>query len=157
MRSLAVSELRMGSGLLSLNRGIAGACGVAISAAILKYRATEHAARLGQALVASSYGQDQLVQRLTTQFANLGDYGALAAVKSHTAVHRLLNQEASLHSYHDMFLLVGWISVLCIVPTLYMRVRRSKEYNGRRKHLLDCCIQVQPNPANRDSVGQCKN
>ncbi len=121
IRSLMASELRMGSGLLSLNRGIAGACGVAISAAILQHRTAGYTSHLGQTLAISSYGQDQLVQRLTTMFENTGDFHTLAAAKSHATLHHLLHLEASLHSYHDMFLLVGWISALCIVPTLWMR------------------------------------
>ena len=41
-------------------------------------------------------------------------------------LQQLLSTEAALHSYHDTFILIGWMSAAGIVPALWMgKVKRQ--------------------------------
>jgi hypothetical protein len=41
-------------------------------------------------------------------------------------LQQLFSTEAALHSYHDTFILIGWISAAGIVPALWMGNPRRK-------------------------------
>ena len=41
-------------------------------------------------------------------------------------LEQLLSAEAALHSYHDTFILIGWISAAGIVPALWMGQAKRK-------------------------------
>jgi DHA2 family multidrug resistance protein len=121
---LREDEVRMGSALLSLNRGIASASSVALAATIFQNRLGTRTLVLTQDQSATAFGQEAMLQTLTTTFERLGDISQIAGMKALAMLHRLVTMEAALHSYHDMFLLVACISAAGIIPALWIGKRR---------------------------------
>ncbi len=122
---LPKDELRMGSALLSLNRGIASASSVALAATLLQNRLAQRAILLAQDQSTLDFGQTAMLQTLHNTFAQLGDISQIASMKALATLNRLVNQEAALHSYHDMFILVGLIAAAGIIPALWMGKRQQ--------------------------------
>ena len=50
----------------------------------------------------------------------------MAQIKAAAMLQQLLSAEAALHSYHDTFILIGWISAAGIVPALWMGKAKPK-------------------------------
>ena len=120
LSALSEDEVRMGSGLLSLNRGIASTGSVALAAAVFQNRVAERTALLAQDHMLAPTGADKLLDSLTTTFQHLGDLSQAAQMKSLAVLHDLVGAEAALYSYHDTFLLIGAVSAVGIVPALWM-------------------------------------
>ena len=123
---LRESELRMGSGLLSLNRGIASAVSIALTTAVLQNRLAERVLLLVQDQSAMPLAAEELLQHFFMTFRHLGDFADMAQIKAAAMLQQLLSAEAALHSYHDTFILIGWMSAAGIVPALWMgKVKRQ--------------------------------
>jgi hypothetical protein len=126
LATLPESELRMGSGLLSLNRGIASACSVALITTLFQNRLAARALLLEQDYSARSLGAEELFQNLLVTFKGLGDVTQIAEVKAFATLQQLLGAEAALHSYHDIFIIIGCISAVSILPALWMRSAKPR-------------------------------
>lgn len=124
LATLPETEVRMGSGLLSLNRGIASAVSVALAATVLQHRLAVRIVQLVQDQGLATFGRDAWLQGLTTTFERLGDFSQLAQLKSLAMVQHLVTMEAALRSYHDTFIITGCISAAGILPALWMHKRR---------------------------------
>lgn len=120
LATLPESEIRMGSGLLSLNRGIASAGSIALTAALFQNRLGERVLHIMQDQSAVSFGVEELLESFLTTFMGLGDFADIAQIKANAMLEQLLTAEAALHSYHDIFIMIGWISALGILPALWM-------------------------------------
>ena len=127
LASLPESELRMGSGLLSLNRGIASAGSVALAATLFQNRLAYRAIWLVQNQSFMPLGRQDLLQSWHATFERLGDFSQVASMKSLALLHRMVDMEAALHSYHDMFIIIGGVSAAGIIPALWMRTRKSAD------------------------------
>ena len=123
---LQESELRMGSGLLSLNRGIASAVSIALTTTILQNRLAERVLLLVQDQSAMPLGAEELLQNFFLTFKHLGDFADMAQIKAAAMLQQLLSTEAALHSYHDTFIFIGWMSAAGIVPALWMGKAKRK-------------------------------
>jgi hypothetical protein len=123
---LPESQLRMGSGLLSLNRGIASAVSVALTTTVLQNRLAERMLLLVQDQSAMPLGVAELLQNFFLTFKHLGDFADMAQIKAAAMLEQLLSAEAALHSYHDTFILIGWMSAAGIVPALWMGHAKRK-------------------------------
>jgi hypothetical protein len=69
---------------------------------------------------------EELLQNFFFTFKHLGDFADMAQIKAAAMLQQLLSTEAALHSYHDTFILIGWISAAGIVPALWMGNARRK-------------------------------
>lgn len=127
LRPLPESQVRMGTGLLSLTRGIGASCSVALAATLFQNRLAARTIQLTQDQTALPIGQAALLEQLRLTFERLGDLSQMADMKSLVMLNRLINIEAALHSYHDMFMLIGAISALGILPALWMGRRRAQQ------------------------------
>jgi EmrB/QacA subfamily drug resistance transporter len=123
---LPESQLRMGSGLLSLNRGIASAVSIALTTMILQNRLAERVLFLVQDQNAMPLGAEEVLQHFFITFKHLGDFTDMAQIKAMAMLQQLLDAEAALHSYHDTFILIGWMSAAGILPALWMGQAKSK-------------------------------
>jgi DHA2 family multidrug resistance protein len=127
LASLPESDIRMGSGLLSLNRGIASAGSVALATTVFQNRLEQRTLWLAQDQSALPFGAEELLQSLHLSFERLGDFAEIAEVKAFATLQQLIGAEAALHSYHDMFIIIGCISAAGILPALWMGKRRPAE------------------------------
>jgi EmrB/QacA subfamily drug resistance transporter len=126
LATLPESEIRMGSGLLSLNRGIASAGSVALTAALLQNRLTERVLLLMQDQSTIPFEADELLHNFLITFKQLGDFADLAQIKAMAMLQQLTSAEAALHSYHDTFIIIGLISAAGILPSLWLGNPTSK-------------------------------
>jgi EmrB/QacA subfamily drug resistance transporter len=117
---LQESQIRMGSGLLSLNRGLASAVSVALTTTVLQNRLATRMLVLTQDQDAMPLGAEELLQDFFSAFQHLGDFADMAHLKAMAMLQELFSAEAALHSYHDTFILIGWISAAGILPALWM-------------------------------------
>jgi DHA2 family multidrug resistance protein len=117
---LQESQIRMGSGLLSLNRGLASAVSVALTTTVLQNRLATRMLVLTQDQDAMPLGAEELLHHFFLIFQHLGDFADMAQIKAMAMLQELFSAEAALHSYHDTFILIGWISAAGILPALWM-------------------------------------
>ena len=126
LSSLDESEWRMGSALLSLNRGIAAASSVALVATFYQNRLAKRAIWLMQDQAAQPFGQGETLDALNAMFLSLGDFGQVASTKAMAMLNRLVQDEASLHTYHDTFMWVALLSASGMIPALWMGRKRRR-------------------------------
>lgn len=67
------------------------------------------------------------MESLHLTFELLGDFGQTASLKALAMLQNLVSMEAALHSYHDTFIIIGWISVAGILPALWMGKRAAPQ------------------------------
>jgi hypothetical protein len=109
-----------------LNRGLASAVSVALTTTVLQNRLAERLLFLAQDQDAMPLGGEELLQDFFTIFQRLGDFADMAQIKAMAMLQELFSAEAALHSYHDTFILIGWISAAGILPALWMDYTTSK-------------------------------
>jgi EmrB/QacA subfamily drug resistance transporter len=126
LSALDEGELRMGSALLSLNRGIAAASSIALVATFFQNRLSQRAIWLAQDQTSLPFGQDDILNLLNNTFINLGDFSQEAFIKAMAMLNRLVQEEASLHTYHDTFIWVALLSASGIIPALWMGRQRQR-------------------------------
>lgn len=114
----------MGSGLLSLNRGIASAGSVALVATLLQNRLAARTAVLTEDQSALPFGSEEVLQSLYLSFERLGDFPQVAEGKALAMLQQLFTLEAALHSYHDLFVIIGVMAAVGILPALWMGKRQ---------------------------------
>jgi hypothetical protein len=70
----------------------------------------------------------------------------MAQIKAAAMLQQLLSAEAALHSYHDTFILIGWMSAAGIVPALWMgnAKRKSAKAAPPASSLQDMAPPPQP-------------
>ncbi|GIX47141.1 MAG: MFS transporter [Candidatus Tectimicrobiota bacterium] len=124
LAALPESEVRMGSGLVSLTRGIASTGSVTLTAAFFQHRFHQRLELLVQEQAGLAFAPQELLQQLHAFFEQQGDFSQVAGVKALATLHRLLESEAALYSYHDTFIVLGAISLAAILPALWMGKRR---------------------------------
>ncbi len=121
------SELRMGSALLSLNRGIAAASSVALVATFYQNRLAQRAIWISQDQNALAFGQTELLNSLNGTFTGLGDFSQVASMKAMAMLSRLVQEEAGLHTYHDTFVWIALLSAAGIIPALWMGRKQQRD------------------------------
>jgi hypothetical protein len=126
LSALDESELRMGSALPSLNRGIAAASSVALVATFFQNRLAQRTIWLHQDQTVLPFGQADILEALNATLLNLGDFSQNASIKAMAMLNRLVQEEASLHTYHNTFICVALLSAAGIIPTLWMGRQRAK-------------------------------
>jgi hypothetical protein len=109
----------MGTGLFSVTRGIAGILGVALSATYLEHQRTVHAMWLAQE-------QDETPAQWTLSdlqqlFTGLGDVSSEAQIKAAAHLHSMMQAEATVVAYQDVFMLSAFLSLFNVLPSLLQR------------------------------------
>ncbi|ETW92398.1 MAG: hypothetical protein ETSY2_53535, partial [Candidatus Entotheonella gemina] len=127
MAALHESEIRMGAGLRGFGRGLASASSVALAATWLQGRHATQVQFLSQDQSLAVFGRDELVQHLVLTFERLGDVGQMANRKALAMPNTFIHQEAALHSYHETFAMIGALTVLAILPALWMGTRAKAD------------------------------
>ncbi|BAU12921.1 EmrB/QacA subfamily drug resistance transporter [Leptolyngbya sp. NIES-3755] len=115
--SLPKQDISAGSGFYNLTRQLGGSIGIAILTTLLAQREAFHRAQLAADL---SVYNPQTVERLNAlqgAFQNSGSDSATASQQALTSLNQLINLQAAVLSYADIFRFVGVI-FLCSLPLL---------------------------------------
>ncbi|MBE9010514.1 DHA2 family efflux MFS transporter permease subunit [Pseudanabaenaceae cyanobacterium LEGE 13415] len=115
--SLPKQDVSAGSGFYNLTRQLGGSIGIAILTTLLAQREAFHRSQLAADL---SIYNPQTVERLNAlqgAFQSRGSDGATASQQALTSLDQLINLQAAVLSYADIFRFVGVI-FLCSLPLL---------------------------------------
>lgn len=118
LRTLPEDKVGMATGLFSVARGVAGTLGVALTASLLEYRRGLHGIWLGEAQGAlelpAQWASADLQQALSAD----GDSRSLAQVRAAARLNGMMQDEATIAAYQDVFVLSALISLVTILPGL---------------------------------------
>lgn len=116
--SLPKQAVSAGSGFYNLTRQLGGSVGIAILTTLLDQREAFHRAVLSSNLTAYSLTTNQRLTELTGIFQNHGSDAATAHQQAIVALNQIVNTQAAVLSYADIFRFVG-IIFLCSLPLLF--------------------------------------
>jgi MFS transporter, DHA2 family, multidrug resistance protein len=120
LRALPDHEVRLGSGLFSLVRGIASSFGVAMGATFLEIHAQRHALQFSEDAGHASDGLRETLHGLQGHLAASGEIGAVQSTTSLALLNQYMREEAIFASYQDIFILGGIISVVALIPVAFL-------------------------------------
>ncbi len=116
LRALPEEKVGMATGLFAVARGIAGTLGVAVTASFLEYRAGLHRLWIGETHsvfdLPSQWAATDLQRFLTT------DGDGVAQVRTAAKLNAMIQDEANVAAYQDVFLVSALISLATILPGL---------------------------------------
>lgn len=118
LRTLPEDKVGMATGLFSVARGIAGTLGVALSASFLEYRRELHGLWLADAQGALDLPSQWATTELQQFFAAEGDGRSEAQVRTAAHLNTMMQDEASIAAYQDVFLFSAFLSLFAILPGL---------------------------------------
>ncbi len=124
MGALYASEVREGTGLEGVVRGIGGAFGVALTGVILEMRHAWHFGHLVEAHGLASIDAIQVLQGMRALIWKGGAIGALAEMQARTWLHLEVERAARIGAFQDTLLLLALLQVVALLPTLLIRSRR---------------------------------
>lgn len=133
LTTLAQSEIprqkiAQSSGLFNVIRQLGGSFGVAIMGALLTRRTLFHAQTYGQMVDLQSPQSRQLIEHLTG-FAHhaTGSAPAQSALQAKALVYSHLMQQAFVRAVSDDFLIAAAITIVGVVPILFLRTHKQKQ------------------------------
>jgi DHA2 family multidrug resistance protein len=127
LSEIAKQKMAQASGLFNVIRQVGGSFGVAILGTVLTRRVIFHSAMYGQAVDQYSpafqhisYSLRHFVQQTT------GGPTAEAALRANALLGSHVGQQAFVQAINDDFMIAAVVTMLCVVPILFLRTRKSK-------------------------------
>ncbi|MEG8117549.1 MFS transporter, partial [Xanthomonas hortorum] len=105
------------SGLFNAGRNLGGSVGLALISTFQERRMTFHTETIGSAITANASRAQDFLSGLTAQMQ--GSAGAEAAIRSIAQLARLVQQQALVMTYSDLFWIFGVI-VVCTIPLAFL-------------------------------------
>ncbi len=136
LRGVPEDQVRMASGLFSLHRTLAGAVGVALSATLLDSRQDVHTLLLGQQQALYPLGTAVVTDTIRNVLIQDGQRGEMLAQMTASVLRQKLAAEAALAGYHDMFFMFASLTLVSLIPVLFLRRGepvRPAQVSGTRK------------------------
>jgi MFS transporter, DHA2 family, multidrug resistance protein len=121
MGSLHASEVREGTGLEGVVRGIGGAFGVALTGVILEMRHAWHFGHLVEEHHLTSIDAIHVMDGVRALLWKSGAIGPLAEAQARSWLHLELERSAQLGAFQDTLLLLALLQVVALIPTLLIR------------------------------------
>ncbi|HSI11431.1 MAG TPA: DHA2 family efflux MFS transporter permease subunit [Chthoniobacter sp.] len=117
--SLPKHEVPAASGFYNLTRQLGGSLGIAILTTMLSRREATHRAALVERITPLSHEAMHRVDALTAFFQKLGSSAHDAKFRAFSAIDQILNGQAALKSFDDLFSYVG-IAFLVTLPLVLL-------------------------------------
>jgi DHA2 family multidrug resistance protein len=128
MGALYASEVREGTGLEGVVRGIGGAFGVALTGVILEMRQAWHFGHLVEEHHLTSIDAIQVVEEMRTVIWTAGTTGPLAEVQARSWLQLEVERAARIGAFQDTLLLLALLQGVALVPTLLIHsARRARD------------------------------
>ena len=118
MGRLRKQQIGNAAGIYNLMRNIGGSVGIASVTTLLVRGAQVHQSYLTGNLTAGNPATTAALQRFEAKFRIVGASATTAHGEALGALYGSVQQQASLLSYADNFRLLGYLSLLCILPIL---------------------------------------
>jgi MFS transporter, DHA2 family, multidrug resistance protein len=124
MGALYASEVREGTGLEGVVRGIGGAFGVALTGVILEMRHAWHFGHLVEEQDLASIDALQVMDGVRTLIWKGGAIGPLAETQARSWLHLQVERAAQIGAFQDTLLLLALLQVFALLPTLLIHSER---------------------------------
>ncbi len=120
-------RMAQASGLYNVLRQIGGSFGVAIMGTLLTDRTIFHITSYGQAVNQYAPATKNIVSGLArySQHA-VGGTNAVSALRANALVAYHLSQQAFVSAVDDDFFIAALITILCVIPILFLRYKKKK-------------------------------
>jgi EmrB/QacA subfamily drug resistance transporter len=117
LRAIPEGNTRMGSGIITMSRGLGESFGVAIMSFLLERQAFINLSLISPAQEAnlSEVGRYAVLSRLQSLLLQAGEYGTTLKTHAQSLLSYTLLNEAVTRSYQDLFLLIAALYVLLLV------------------------------------------
>ena len=121
-------HMAQASGLYNVLRQIGGSFGVAIMGTLLTDRTIFHITSYGQAVNQYAPATKNIVSGLArySQHA-VGGTNAVSLMRAKALVTYHLSQQAFVSAVDDDFFIAALITILCVIPILFLRYKKKKE------------------------------
>jgi len=126
MSRLRKEEIGNAAGIYNLMRNIGGSIGIASVTALLVRGSQTHQNYLAGNLTASSPAAVGMLESLQRKFAAGGADGFTAQREALGALYLSMQQQAAVLAYADNFRLLGYLSLLCIPPLVFLHRLRQR-------------------------------
>jgi hypothetical protein len=130
LRTIPEAQVGMATGLFAVARGVAGTLGVAFSASFLEYRREVHGLWLAEEQGLRELPSQWVTTELQQFFAAEGDGRSVAQVRGAAHLHAMLQEEASIAAYQDVFLCSAFLSLCALLPGLLRTSARRTPSGG---------------------------
>jgi MFS family permease len=124
MGALQASEVREGTGLEGVVRGIGGAFGVALTGVILEMRHAWHFGHLVEAHHLTSIDAIRVMAGVRGLLSQHGAGGHVVEMQAQSWLHLEIQRAAQISAFQDTLLLLALLQVLALIPTLLIRSPR---------------------------------
>ncbi|MCX6170303.1 MAG: DHA2 family efflux MFS transporter permease subunit [Ignavibacteriales bacterium] len=120
-------RMAQASGLFNVLRQVGGSFGVALMGTLLTDRTIFHITSYGQAVNQYAPATKNIVSELTRYAQHaVGGTNAVSAMRANALVAYHLSQQAFVSAVDDDFFIAALITILCVVPILFLRYKKKK-------------------------------
>jgi MFS transporter, DHA2 family, multidrug resistance protein len=126
MGALHASEVREGTGLEGVVRGIGGAFGVALTGVILEMRRAWHFGRLVEEHRLASIDAIRGMDGMRELLGQHGAVGPVVEAQARSWLQLEVEHAAQIGAFQDTLLLLALLQALALIPTLLIRSRRRE-------------------------------
>jgi MFS transporter, DHA2 family, multidrug resistance protein len=116
---IAKAKTGYATGLINLARNIGGSSGIAICTTMLARREQFHQQRLIEHLSPLDLPYQSAIQGATQMFQSQGADPAQAAAQAHGMIYNLVQQQAAMLSFNDVFWALG-VVFLAVIPLMFL-------------------------------------
>jgi len=121
LRGIPEDEVRMASGLFNLHRTLAGTVGVALTATLMDYREDVHTLLLSERQALYPLGTQAATETIRDVLVQDGHVKEGLAQMTDAVLRHMLEEEAALAGYQDLFFIFAALTLFSLVPVLLMR------------------------------------
>ncbi len=129
LSSLSKPDMGNGSAIFNLLRNLGGSFGVAFITTVLSRRAQFHQLHLGEGFSIYDFKLQQVQPQIQQYLQQGGMEGTTARQGSLEMVYRLLQRQAAMLSFNDVFWLLS-VFFICLVPFVMIIRRRRDQIAG---------------------------
>lgn len=119
--TLPPQQMSMGSGVFNIIRYLGGAFGIASMGTVIERRELTYLARYSEHQLPDSFGTGTFLTAVKGLFLYLGDPTLLAQQKSLALLSAMMNREALLSAFSDVYLMVGLLIMVTVIPAFFLR------------------------------------
>jgi DHA2 family multidrug resistance protein len=121
MVALRPNEVREGTGLDGVVRGIGGSFGVALTGVILELRHARHFGHLVEEHRGASIDAIQVLDGVRAVLGQAGAVGPIVEAQARSWLHHEVERAAQIGAFQDILLLLALLQVVALIPTLLIR------------------------------------
>lgn len=125
--SLPKEQVSMGSGLFNVMRYLGGMFGIAIISTLVERRELLYKAVYLEYQTDEAMGTSLFLHYSRGLFEGLGDVASIARLKSLALLDTMVGTEALLSAFSDVYLLMGILSLACIIPALMLKAKKQEK------------------------------